>query len=139
MGVIIRTQDISSQQAIIQKPLIFVNPEHGMMEKAVSINRKLAEALQPFTFKKRTMRMQQILQKIIGELPEDSIICEFDAMFHPEYRIDVLQTLIAACRTKPFSVIWPGTYEDGKLIYAEEGRPDYKVYEIANYDITCVR
>ena len=31
------------------------------------------------------------------------------------------------------------TDEDGKLIYAEEGYPDYKVYEIANYDITCVR
>ena len=30
-------------------------------------------------------------------------------------------------------------FEDGKLVYAEEGYPDYKVYEIANYDITCVR
>ena len=28
--------------------------------------------------------------------------------------------------------------KNGKLIYAEEGFADYKVYEVKNYDITCV-
>ena len=52
--------------------------------------------------------------------------------------MDVLKILIEARKRKKYSVIWPGRFEDGKLIYAEEGYPDYKVYEIANYDITCV-
>ena len=60
-------------------------------------------------------------------------------MFNPEYKVDVLKILIAARKRKRYSVIWPGRLEDGKLIYAEEGYPDYKVFNIADYDITCVR
>ena len=41
-------------------------------------------------------------------------------------------------RKKLFRVIWHGTYIDGKLIYAEEGYLDYKVYNICDYDITCI-
>ena len=52
--------------------------------------------------------------------------------------IDVLQLLIVANRNKPFSVLWPGTVIDGKLVYAEDGYADYKEYDVEQYDITCV-
>ena len=32
-------------------------------------------------------------------------------------KIDVIKTLISVYKTKPFDVIWPGQYEEGKLIY----------------------
>ena len=44
----------------------------------------------------------------------------------------------AVCKKKPFRVIWPGRYEDGKLYYAEEGYRDYKTYDVANYDVTVI-
>jgi hypothetical protein len=45
---------------------------------------------------------------------------------------------MAARKRKRYSVIWPGKCENGKLIYGEEGYPDYRTYDIENYDITCV-
>ena len=59
-------------------------------------------------------------------------------MFNPEYKVDVLKILMAAEKEKHPSVIWPGRCENGKLIYSEEGYPDYKTYDIETYDITCV-
>ena len=66
-------------------------------------------------------------------------IKDIDVMFNPDYKVDVLKILIATRKRKNYSVIWPGKFEDGKLIYGEEGYPDYKVFNIADYDITCVR
>ena len=45
---------------------------------------------------------------------------------------------MASRKRKRYSVIWPGRCEEVKLIYGEEGFPDYKTYDIENYDITCV-
>ena len=59
-------------------------------------------------------------------------------MFHPDYQIDVLKILIEARKHKRFRVVWPGDYKNGKLTYSLENYPDYKTYDIANYDITCV-
>ena len=65
-------------------------------------------------------------------------VCNFLLQFRPQYKIDVIVTLINACRRKKIAAIWPGIYKNGKLIYAEEGFADYNVYEVKNYDITCV-
>lgn len=139
MGMVLSQNNFSPGRDGILMPVVYVQPNRGIERQAISINHELSIALSVIAPKRRAMRMNQVLRSIVQELPEDAIICEFDALFHPEYQIDVLQMLIAVCRTKPFSLIWPGTYEGGKLIYAEEGRPDYKVFEIVNYDITCVR
>ena len=67
-------------------------------------------------------------QKIIG----------FDVLFNPDYQIDVLQLLIAACKKKEFAILWPGTYSDGKLMYAETDYSDFKIYDLDKYDVTCI-
>ena len=59
-------------------------------------------------------------------------------MFNPEYQIDVLQVLVASCKKKNFSIRWPGTYNDGKLMYAETGYSDFKTFDLDKYDVTCV-
>ena len=71
--------------------------------------------------------------------PDGVTVRDIDVMFNPEYKIDVLKILISVRKRKKYYVIWPGRYEDGKLIYGEEGFPDYKVYNIADYDITFVK
>ena len=85
------------------------------------------------------MKLEQIFNTVLDRYPDGVAIKDIDVMFNPDYKVDVLKILIAARKRKRYSVIWPGRLEDGKLIYGEEGYPDYKVYEIADYDITCVR
>lgn len=140
MGIVIDSYKLARlDRASLAKPLVYCEPEQEIIEKAVSINLPMAEELQKqSTAMMRTMRMEQDLLNVLKDIPEDSVLKDFDVMFNPEYQMDVLKILINIYRKKHFSVIWPGRYEDGKLYYAEEGYKDYKVFEISDYDITVV-
>lgn len=82
--------------------------------------------------------METIFNQIIDQLPDYSVIKDFDVMFNPEYKVDVLKVMTVTCKKKPFSVIWPGKYEDGKLFYAEAGYEDFRTFRIEEYDVICI-
>lgn len=84
------------------------------------------------------MRLASCFQSVLAQYPDNVIIKDIDVMFNPAYQVDVLKILIEARKSKPYSVIWPGRYENGTLYYSEQGYQDYKTYEVKNYDITCV-
>lgn len=139
MGVVISKRDLRAlDKTKLMRPLIYCNPDKEIEERAVSLNVPLAKKLVAIDPKRRTLRMERCVQQMLGGLPADAIIKDFDVLFNPEYEVDILRILIAQYRIKPFEVIWPGRYENGKLMYAEEGYRDYMVFEIDKYDITCV-
>ena len=120
------------------KPVIYCNPTDKEESQAVSLNVQLAEKLSKIKPQMRTMRIENCFNQILAVLPENTILKDYDVLFCPDYRIDVMKVLISACKKKPFQIIWPGKYEDGVLYYAEEGYKDFKTYSIEEYDITCV-
>ena len=139
MGIIIQKKDFRIlDKASLLKPIIHCSPDEWVLNSAFSLNVPLAERLLVIKSKRRAMRMAQCFQQILSGLSDNIIIKDFDVMFHPDYQIDVLRLLIEQYKVKPFEVIWPGRYEDGRLIYAEEGYRDYKVFEISKYDVTVV-
>ena len=139
MGVIISNRDfLTIDKTGLMRPLIFCSPDKDLKDKAISLNVLLAERLVAVKPNRRTMRMEQCFQQVLNTLTEGVVIKDFDVMFNPEYEVDILRIMIAQYKIKPFDLIWPGKYQEGKLIYAEEGYSDYKVYEIDKYDVTCV-
>lgn len=120
------------------KPVIFVQENCPIKDKAVPLNLLLAKELIAINEEDRSTNMADCVLKIMQGLPAGSVIKDFDVLFNPAYAIDVLQILILCCKQHNFKLIWPGRYENGKLIYADEGSLDYKTYKIENYDITCV-
>ena len=139
MGVIISNRDFFTiDKTGLLRPLIFCSPDKDLKDKAISLNVLLAERLVAVKPNRRTMRMEQCFQQVLTTLTEGVVIKDFDVMFNPEYEVDILRIMIAQYKIKPFDLIWPGKYQEGKLIYAEEGYSDYKVYEIDKYDVTCV-
>ena len=107
-------------------------------EDAVSLNKAIADELLKIKPIRRTMQLETCYNKILSGLPDNTIIEGIDVMFNPNYQIDILMMLIASNRIKPFRLIWPGRIENERLIYSEEGYPDYRTFEISNYDIVCV-
>ena len=140
MGLIIRAHDyLPEKQAGTLKPIIFCAPSSNeMVEKSVSINKMLAEELIKVRRNRRTVQIERCFNQVISGLPDGAVIKNFDVLFNPDYQVDVLKIFVTACKQKTFSVLWPGRLEDGKLFYAEEGFSDYKVYNIGDYDITCI-
>lgn len=137
MGTIIEFCRVPDDQSRINDLLVYFKTFPNM-EAPVSLSKELADNLLACKPNRRSMKLEQIFNTVLDRYPDGITIKDIDVLFNPEYQVDVLKILIAARKRKRFSVIWPGRYEDGKLIYAEEECTDYKVYEIANYDITCV-
>ena len=139
MGKIIHSHSVSgSEYAGLLKPIIYCCPEENVAENAIPINHTLAEKLSALKPKRRTMRLATCFEDILKTLPDNAMIKDFDVMFNPEYKVDVLKIMIDACKRKTFSIIWPGKCEDGKLFYAEDGYPDFKTFSVENYDVTCI-
>ncbi|MEG0835386.1 MAG: BREX-3 system P-loop-containing protein BrxF [Christensenellaceae bacterium] len=120
------------------KPIIYCCPNKAVIDQAVSLNKELAQALILYKSKRRTMQIEKCFAEVIDKLPDESIIKDFDVLFNPDYKVDVLKIMINTCKAKPFGVIWPGNIDDNRLTYAEEGYIDYKTYDVNDYDITCI-
>lgn len=138
MGTIIEFNQVSDEQVMFNRLLVFFKAFPKKAEPK-SLSKELSEGLLACKENRRSMKLEQIFNAVLDKYPDGVTIKDIDVLFNPDYKVDVLKILIAARKRKRYSVIWPGRCEGGKLIYAEEGYPDYKVYEIANYDITCVR
>lgn len=137
MGTVIELNSLPNEDAMLSRLLIYMKVIKKINEPK-SVSKPLAEALLACKPNRRSMKLEQIFNNILDTLPDGVIIKDIDVLFNPDYQVDVLKILMAARKRKRYSVIWPGRCEDGKLIYGEEGFPDYKTYNIENYDITCV-
>lgn len=139
MGTVITASRFSLENQVgLSKPIIYCCSYGNLEQEAVSISMALAKELAKLRPNRRTMKLDKCFRQIISEFPDGVVVKDIDVMFNPAYKVDILTLLIAACKKKSFSVIWPGTYNDGKLVYAEEGYPDYKAYSINDYDVTCI-
>ena len=138
MGNIIDFYQMVEEEAMLNRLLVYMNALQKMFEPK-SVSKELADRLLACRPNRRSMKLEQIFNAVLDLYPDHVTIKDIDVMFNPEYRVDVLKILISARKRKRYSVIWPGRFENGKLIYGEEGYPDYKVYRIEDYDITCVK
>lgn len=109
------------------------------LQEAKSISKELADSLLACRPNRRSMKLEQIFNTVLDRYPDGVTIKDIDVLFNPSYKVDVLKILISARKRKQYSVVWPGKFEDGKLIYGEEGYADYKVFNIADYDITFIK
>lgn len=139
MGDVVSHERLSQSEidSISQLCLLCFNCR-DLYSSAFSMNLPLAIMLEKINPRRREMRIESCLSEILNVLPDNTIIKEFDVLFNPNYRIDVLKLLISVHKRKPLKAFWPGTFSCNKLIYAEEGMADYKTYNLDDYPITIM-
>ncbi len=137
MGTVIDCMDLHGSQNVYRL-LVYAEAPPEIEALARSLNKPLAEALLKVRPSRRTMQLEKCFVKLLEEMPDSPVVKDIDVMFNPEYQVDVMKILISAFKRKPYSLIWPGTFSEGKLIYGETGYADYSVYNISDYDIVCV-
>lgn len=131
MGIVIEFRQVTDKETMSSRLLVYMKAIQKMLEPK-SVSKELADGLLACRPSRRSMKLEQIFNTVLDKYPDCVTIKDIDVMFNPDYKVDVLKILIAARKRKKYSVIWPGRYEDGKLVYGEEGYPDYKVYDIAD-------
>lgn len=137
MGMVIELKSLSDEDAMLSRLLIYIKVISNINEPK-SVSKPLAEALLACKPNRRSIKLEQMFNNVLDTYPDGMVIRDIDVMFNPDYKVDVLKILMAARKRKKYSVIWPGKCENGKLIYGEEGFSDYKIYDVEDYDITCV-
>ena len=138
MGTIIEFHQVADEEVMLSRLLVYMRTIQRLLEPK-SVSKELADGLLACRSNRRSMKLEQIFNTVLDRYPNDVTIKDIDVMFNPDYKVDVLKILVAARKRKRYSVVWPGRFEDGKLVYGEEGYPDYKVYKIEDYDITFVK
>ena len=135
MGIIIkRNQYVASYD----KLAIFIERKLYDYSEAISFNKPFSEELIHVPFEKRSLQVEKCLSCVLGQYEPYTIFRDFDVLFNPDYKIDVLSVLVNAYKINKYSLVWSGKFLDGKLIYSEEGYKDYKVFSVSQYDIICV-
>ena len=137
MGMVIELKSLSDEDAMLSRLLIYIKVISNINEPK-SVSKPLAEALLACKPNRRSIKLEQMFNNVLDTYPDGVVIRDIDVMFNPDYKVDVLKILMAARKRKKERVIWPGKCENGKLIYGEEGFSDYKIYDVEDYDITCV-
>ena len=139
MAVILKAVNLSAaKKAGLPQPIIFCQSDPSITDSAVSLNVAMAEKLTAVKPNRRTMRLEQCFRQVLDNFPDNPVIRDFDVLFNPDYEVDILQIMASVGKNRSFQVVWPGRYEDGRLIYAEEVYRDYKVFDLDKYDVTCV-
>lgn len=138
MGEIIELERMDNFTAMLSRLKVYYRLIESMKPEIKSINKELSEEIANVKPERRSMQLGQCFSKVMTQFPPGTTVKDIDVLFNPNYKVDVLQLLVEENKRKQFKVVWPGRYENGKLIYAEEGYIDYKVFEIKKYDITCI-
>ncbi len=94
---------------------------------AVNVNLELSRQLLHKTSRQRKLGLAKAMQEIIGE-SEPVLLKHIDILFDVDLGQDPLRLLESLSRNKTVVALWNGHIDDGKLVYAEPGHPEYRSY-----------
>ena len=79
----------------------------------------------------------QIEDKLDKQIEESSlpVFYNFESLFRPEFKFDLMTFLKQKSKSNKIIVIWPGDIRKNQLIYSRPDRNDYYIHKIDNYTI----
>lgn len=107
--------------------------------KDLSLNKELSFSLKDIPNEKRISSVQIETQRIISETGSSVLLSDFEMLFDPRYKLDVLKLFCEVSRTTRLAVKWCGTLGADALEYAEPQYPDHQIFNLANYTVICVK
>ena len=109
-----------------------------LSDETISLNLILAKNLLKFEMVERTDYVQSEIMNILTKNRTILLLKDFEMLFDPRYKIDVVKLISDVSRWRKIIAIWPGSISENSLMYAVETASDYQVYDIKNYDILSV-
>lgn len=116
----------------------YLNRIFEISDETISLNLILAQNLLKFKSDERPDLVHQEAMNLLTQGAIPLLLKDFEMLFDPRYKIDVVKVIIEVSRRRKIIALWPGTLNESNLVYANAESPDYQVFSIKNYDIICV-
>jgi chromosomal replication initiation ATPase DnaA len=96
----------------------------------VNLNLELSQLMVEMTAKLRTLQLPKILEDLVNKKDGKTIaIDNIEILFDVNLQQDPLRLLQKISRNKNIIVSWNGIVNNGKLMYAVPGHPEYRNYD----------
>ncbi len=103
------------------------------------VNQLLTEKLVEYPVNERPNIAYDLLQDVFHTINKPILMIDYEMLFDPRYKIDVLKAFCDLARSTPVIVLWCGSFSEDALTYGEFGYLDYHKYLIKDYMIACVK
>ena len=97
--------------------------------EVININLLLSAELLGLSEKQRLLHLPEILDKIVEKKQAAVVLDNIEILFDQRLKQDPLKLLQLISRNRSVIAAWNGKIEQGRLIYAETGHPEYRQYD----------
>jgi hypothetical protein len=92
----------------------------------INVNLQLSKGLLELTRSQRARQVERLFKCVVGGVPAEVILLDnLEILFDPCLEVEPLRLLLKASRNQTLVAAWNGTFNDGKLTYAEPGHPEF--------------
>jgi hypothetical protein len=103
-----------------------------------NVNLVLSGQLLELTAKQRSIRLPGILHQIMSRIQSPIILDNLEILFDKDLKQDPLRLLQGISRNCVVVASWNGTMNSGRLLYAENGHPEYRSYDSIDALVVCM-
>ena len=97
--------------------------------EVININLLLSAELLGLSEKQRMLHLSEILDKIVDTKQVTVVLDNIEILFDQRLKQDPLKLLQLMSRNRSVIAAWNGKIEQGKLVYAETGHSEYRLYD----------
>jgi len=97
----------------------------------VNVNLELCRQMLELTERQRALQLPRLLREIVGNGGEMILLDNIEVIFDVGLKQDPLRLLQGLSRNKTVVAAWNGSVQDGRLVYAKPGHPEYRRYNEA--------
>lgn len=116
----------SGKTSVIQN----LSKQYGI--ESININLCLSREMIELTEKQRPLKLHEILAELISSNVDKVFLDNIEMLFDVELKQDPLRLLQGLSRNLTVVTSWNGTFEKGKLTYAEPGHREYRSYDLTD-------
>jgi hypothetical protein len=97
----------------------------------VNLNLELSQRLLPVAVQQRPVRVSGFLDELTRQTTSTTLLLDnIEILFDPSLKLQPVTLLQRLSRNRTIAVSWNGLVEDGYLVYARPGHPEYKRYPL---------
>lgn len=106
---------------------------------AINVNLELSRRLMDVAVGRRPLEVSRFLNQIVSADNSRYVILDnTEMLFHPDLQTDPLKLFQNLSRNRTVVASWNGSIDDGDLVYAAPGWPEYRRYPAGDVVTVCL-